>query len=67
MENTYSVPDVSCGHCKSAIESALQPLEGVQRAAVDIDSRSVAVTYDDASVTDEQIRAAIESAGYPVA
>ena len=64
---SFSVPDVSCGHCKSAIETALQPLNGVEEAAVDIDAKSVAVAYDE-SVTDRStVVRAIESAGYAVA
>ncbi len=66
MEQTFSVPDVHCGHCKSTIEGALQPLEGVQRVDVDIDGRAVTVDYDGGEVSQEQILQAIEAAGYPV-
>ena len=63
----FNVPDVSCGHCKSAIETALQPLNGVQEADVDIETKSVAVAFDE-SVTDRAtVVRAIESAGYAVA
>ena len=63
----FNVPEVSCGHCKSAIETALQPLNGVQEADVDIESKSVSVAFDE-SVTDRAtVVRAIESAGYGVA
>ncbi len=63
----FNVPAVSCGHCKSAIETALRPLNGVAEADVDIDGRSVAVAYDESVVDRTTVVRAIESAGYPVA
>lgn len=67
MEKTYSVPDVSCGHCKSAIEGALQPLPGVERAVVDIAAKKVDVAFDPAITPEDQVRQTIESEGYPIA
>jgi copper chaperone len=63
---TISVPDISCGHCKSSIEGALQPLDGVTAAEVSIDARTVDVAFDDPTTLDE-IVAAIEAQGYEVA
>ena len=67
MQETFSVPDVSCGHCKSAIEGALRPLQGVQDATVDVDARTVAVSYDDSVVSRDRLVAEMEDVGYPVA
>lgn len=64
---SFNVPDVSCGHCKSAIETVLQPLNGVEEASVDIDAKSVAVAYDEAVTDRASVVRAIESAGYAVA
>ena len=60
---TYSVPEISCGHCKSTIEAAVQGLGGVGRVDVDIDAKTVTVDggHRDAIVT------ALENAGYDVA
>ena len=63
----FNVPEVSCGHCKSAIETALRPLNGVEQADVDIDGKSVAVAFDDAVIDRAAVVRAIESAGYAVA
>lgn len=59
---TYSVPEISCGHCKSTIEAAVQGLGDVDRVDVDIDAKTVTVDggYHDAIVT------AIEDAGFDV-
>ncbi len=61
---TYSVPGISCGHCKSAIEGGLSPLAGVESATVDIDAKTVVVVGD---IDEGAVRAAIDEAGYEVA
>ena len=63
---TISVPEIHCGHCKASIEGALQPLEGVETATVDIDARSVTVAYDDGTVSRDELVRAIEDQGYQV-
>lgn len=60
---TYSVPEISCGHCKSTIEGAVQGLGGVTRVEVDIDAKTVSVDGGD----NEAIVAAIEDVGFDVA
>ena len=67
MKQTFSVPEVSCGHCKSAIEAALAPVEGVSRAEVDITSKQVEVDFDDRVVDRVAVVRAIEASGYAVA
>lgn len=64
---TLSVPDISCGHCKSFIEGAVNPLEGVDAAVVTIDDQSVTIQYDGSEATMEAIVAAIDEQGYEVA
>lgn len=61
---TFQVPDISCDHCKNAIEGAVGTLDGVNSVAVDVEARRVTV---DGAATDGSIRAAIEEAGYDVA
>lgn len=63
---TIAVPEIHCDHCKSSIEGALAPLDGVERALVDIDARTVTVTYDGAAVDHARLVAAIEEQGYEV-
>ncbi|CAB4614436.1 unannotated protein [freshwater metagenome] len=60
---TYSVPGISCGHCKSAIEGEIAPLDGVESVAVDIDAKTVLVVGD---ITEDAVRAAVDEAGYEV-
>ena len=63
VERTYSVPGISCGHCKAAIETEVGGVEGVTFVEVDVDARSVRVLGEAAG---EAIVAAIDEAGYEV-
>lgn len=63
---TITVPEITCGHCKTAIEGALDPLTGVERAAVDVDAKQVTVTYDDTLTDRNSLLEAIAEQGYEV-
>ena len=43
METKFTVPEISCGHCKETIESAINSLENVEAVNVDIDQKSVEI------------------------
>ncbi len=60
----YSVPGISCGHCKAAIEGEVGKVAGVEQVEVDVEARSVRV---EGSASDEAVRAAVDEAGYEVA
>lgn len=60
----YDVPGISCGHCKQSIEASVGAVPGVDLVEVDIDAKTVRVEGDAA---DEQIRDAIDEAGFDVA
>jgi copper chaperone len=66
-EKTFNVPDMSCAHCKAAVEGELKRLSGVQRVDADVEKGTVEVTYDEGTVSTEQLAEAIEEAGYTVA
>jgi copper chaperone len=66
-EKTFNVPDMSCGHCKAAVEGELNKLSGVTKANADIEKGTVEVSYDEGTVTTEDLKGAIEEAGYTVA
>jgi copper chaperone len=67
VQETFSVPDVSCAHCKSAIEGALRPIDGVTEAVVDVDAKRVEVAYDENVVSRRRLIEGIDEAGYAVA
>jgi copper chaperone len=66
-KKTFNVPDMSCGHCKAAVEGELNKISGVERANADIVKGTVEVSYDEGTVTTEDLLGAIEEAGYTVA
>ena len=43
METKFTVPEISCGHCKETIEATINSLENVEATNVDIDQKSVEV------------------------
>ena len=65
-EKTLGVPDMSCGHCKAAVEGGLKELPGVERANADVAKGTVEVSYEEGKVRTEQLKGAIEEAGYRV-
>jgi copper chaperone len=66
-DKTLSVEGMSCGHCKAAVEGELNKLSGVEAASANVEKGTVEVTYDEAKVTTEDLKGAIEEAGYTVA
>ena len=62
---TYSVPGVSCGHCRTAITNEVATVAGVESVEVDLDTKTVTVRGE--SLDEDAIVAAIDEAGYEVA
>ncbi len=67
IETRYTVSDMSCAHCKGAIEESLNELSGIEKATADPDTKIVEVSYREDRVNDGKVKAAIEEAGYTVA
>ena len=59
---TLSIPDMSCGHCKATVESALGAVPQAGEVKVDLTTRKVEVTGP-APVAD--LLKALDAAGYP--
>ena len=66
-EKTYSVPDVSCMHCKRAIEGAVGAMPGVSRVEVDVESKTVDIAFEEGAVAEADVLATLAEEGYPVA
>lgn len=61
----YSVPGVSCEHCRTAITNEVAAVDGVESVEVDLDGK--VVTVRGTAVDDAAVRWAIDEAGYDVA
>jgi copper chaperone len=62
-QTTLQIEGMSCGHCVSRVQKALSRVEGVHVDQVGIGSARV--SYD-AAVSLQQIREAVENAGFEV-
>lgn len=62
---TYTVPGMSCGHCRAAVADEVEKVPGVAAVDVDLDAKRVTVAGD--RLDDSTVRAAIVAAGYDVA
>ncbi|MFI2611615.1 heavy-metal-associated domain-containing protein [Kitasatospora sp. NPDC018619] len=60
---TYTVSGMSCGHCEKAISEEVSALAGVTGVAADATAGTVTISSA-APLDDEQVRAAIDEAGY---
>lgn len=61
---TYIIEGMSCGHCSSRVEQALNALNGIT-ATVDLDSKMATVSSN-GYIDDEAVIRAVEDAGYCV-
>lgn len=61
---TITVTGMACGGCEDNVETALNALEGVSSVEADNETNSVELVAD--GVSDADIRATIEEAGYEV-
>ena len=62
---SYTVPGMSCSHCRAAITEEVEQVPGVTGVAVDLDSKEVKVTGS--ALDDAAVREAIGEAGYEIA
>ncbi len=63
---TYSVPNISCGHCVRTIQTELSDVVGVQSVNADPDTKKVEIVFD-APASEEKIKALLVLIDYPVA
>ncbi|MDD2556232.1 MAG: cation transporter [Syntrophaceticus sp.] len=60
------VEGMQCGHCKNAVEKAVNQLNGVLEASADVEQGALTVSFDPEKVGELQIKNAVETAGYKV-
>ena len=65
-ETEYTVTGMTCGHCVRAVTEEVGALPAVTAVAVDLATGRVTVTSE-APVATDDVRAAVEEAGYSLA
>lgn len=63
-QDVLSTPSVSCMSCAGKIEDALEGLEGIDAADVDIELKQVSVTYASDVIDRARIVEVLEETGY---
>lgn len=61
-KGVYKVEGMSCDHCRSSVLEEVQEIDDVRSAVLDLTSGRLEV--DGADVSTDQIRSAVELAGY---
>lgn len=62
----FLVKTMKCEGCRERIQKGLEGLSGVTGVRIDLDKKTVAVSYDPSTVAESDLKRAIETLGYKV-
>ncbi|MCP4404343.1 MAG: heavy-metal-associated domain-containing protein [bacterium] len=62
---TVTIPNISCGHCKNRVEKTMNGVEGVSSAEVTVDTKVLALAWDESKVSWADLQGSLEKIGYP--
>ena len=65
-KKTFSIPNISCGHCVMSIKNELSELEGVKSVEGNPEAKSIDVQWD-APITEDKIKQTLKEINYPAA
>jgi copper chaperone len=63
---TYSIPNISCGHCVHTVQSEVSELPGVVSVSADQATQMAVITFE-APATEDKIKALLAEINYPAA
>lgn len=63
---TYSVPNISCGHCVHTIQMELGDMAGVSRVEASQSTKQVRVEFEPPA-TEDKVKALLAEINYPAA
>lgn len=64
MKERYHISGMTCSACSAHVEKAVNKLEAVEKASVNLLTETMDVEYDRDRLSREEIEAAVEKAGY---
>jgi len=65
-KETFSIPNISCGHCVMSIKNELNELDGIKIVEGDPENKSITVEFE-SPATLEQIKETLKEINYPAA
>ncbi len=66
VKKTFRIPDMHCSACVMKLEGLEDDLPGVHKAQASYQKQSLVVDFDDETITEEEIRKAVEELEYSV-
>jgi len=63
-QETIKVEGMSCEHCVMRVKKAIEGVEGVRKADVDLQKKQAVVEFEEGKTNPEKIKDAIKEAGY---
>ena len=63
-KRTFSIPNISCGHCVTAIKNELSELGGVRMVAGNPETKSIDVEWEP-PITEGKIKETLKEINYP--
>ena len=64
-KRTFSVPNISCGHCVMTIKNELSDIKGVHKVEGNSGNRQITVEWDMPATLDK-IKSVLKEINYPV-
>ncbi|MBI5951572.1 MAG: cation transporter [Chloroflexi bacterium] len=64
IKKTFKIPDMTCSNCAMKIESLEDDLDGVKEVNASYHKLQMVIEYDETSLTEEEIIAAVKKKGY---
>lgn len=65
-QHTFTVGQIHCGACETAIGKSLRRVDGVRHVGPDAATNTVTVVFDEQLLDLGRLAARLEAAGYPV-
>lgn len=62
---TYTIPNISCGHCVNTIKTELSELGGVKSVEAVAETKKATIIFEDPA-TEEKIQSLLAEINYPV-
>ncbi|MDD2447038.1 MAG: heavy metal translocating P-type ATPase [Tissierellia bacterium] len=63
-KKTFQIEGMTCASCANAVERVTRKLDGVEESNVNLATERLSINYDEATVSEDDIKAAVEKAGY---